>query len=163
MKGVRIKFDTRIPDGKEEWLTPPSILAALGPFDLDPCAPISRPWPTAAKHFTVEDDGFNKPWTGRVFLNPPYGNETMNWMRRMRKHNNGIALIFARTETKMFFECVWNHASALLWIQGRLHFHHASGKEARFNSGAPSVLIAYGEQNAAALRNSGIPGRITSS
>jgi len=33
---------------KDEWLTPPDIIKALGPFDLDPCAPIVRPWPTAA-------------------------------------------------------------------------------------------------------------------
>jgi hypothetical protein len=39
------------------WLTPPSILAALGPFDLDPCAaPEPRPWPTAAVHWTREDN-----------------------------------------------------------------------------------------------------------
>lgn len=27
---------------KDEWLTPPSILMALGQFDLDPCSPIVR-------------------------------------------------------------------------------------------------------------------------
>lgn len=26
-----------------EWLTPPDLLATLGPFDLDPCSPINRP------------------------------------------------------------------------------------------------------------------------
>lgn len=29
---------------KDEWLTPPHILRALGPFDLDTCAPVNRPW-----------------------------------------------------------------------------------------------------------------------
>ena len=42
---------------KDEWLTPPEILRALGPFDLDPCAPADRPWPTAALHYTVRDNG----------------------------------------------------------------------------------------------------------
>jgi hypothetical protein len=32
----------------DEWLTPPGILKALGQFDLDPCAPVNRPWDTAA-------------------------------------------------------------------------------------------------------------------
>lgn len=32
----------------QEWLTPPDILRALGPFDLDPCAPVNRPWDMAA-------------------------------------------------------------------------------------------------------------------
>lgn len=30
--------------GKDEWLTPPQIIKALGGFDLDPCSPINRPW-----------------------------------------------------------------------------------------------------------------------
>jgi hypothetical protein len=36
----------------DDWLTPPDIIAALGPFDLDPCSPETRPWDTAAKHYT---------------------------------------------------------------------------------------------------------------
>jgi hypothetical protein len=46
----------------------------------------------------------------------------------MKEHGNGIALTFARTETKMFFECVWNGASALLFLKGRLSFLDVSGK-----------------------------------
>ena len=49
----------------DEWLTPQNILSALGPFDLDPCAPINRPWDMAARHYTVADDGLSKPWAGR--------------------------------------------------------------------------------------------------
>jgi hypothetical protein len=81
----------------DEWLTPPEILQALGPFDLDPCAPIKRPWPMAAEHYTVEDNGLAQPWVGRVWCNPPYGLETARWLNRMAQHGNGIALIFART------------------------------------------------------------------
>ena len=33
----------RARGGTVEWLTPPKILDALGPFDLDPCAPVVRP------------------------------------------------------------------------------------------------------------------------
>lgn len=50
-----------------EWLTPPWLLDVLGPFDLDPCSPIRRPWPTADMHYTAEDDGLSQPWHGRVF------------------------------------------------------------------------------------------------
>ena len=35
--------------GTVEWLTPPSIIAALGPFDLDPCAPARQPYPPGRK------------------------------------------------------------------------------------------------------------------
>lgn len=89
--------------GKEDWLTPPEILRALGTFDLDPCSPTDRPWDTAKIHYTKIDDGLAKPWHGRVWLNPPYGNKTKSWLSRLALHGNGIALVFARTETKSFF------------------------------------------------------------
>ncbi len=137
--------------GKDEWLTPPGIIEALGPFDLDPCAPVNRPWNTAAKHYTILDDGLSKPWEGRVWCNPPYGLEADRWLARMADHNNGIALIFARTETEMFFERVWKRADAVLFLRGRLYFHHVNGDRAKANAGAPSVLVAYGAGFAAVL------------
>lgn len=144
--------------GKDEWLTPPEVIAALGRFDLDPCSPVNRPWPTADRHFTIIDNGLKKPWSGRVWCNPPYGAAAADWLARCADHGDAVALIFARTETRMFFEHVWNKASALLFIEGRLHFHHVDGTRAAANSGAPSVLVAYGDRNVEALRGCGIPG-----
>lgn len=136
----------------DEWLTPPEILRALGKFDLDPCAPVVRPWNTAATHYTKMDDGLNKAWMGRVWCNPPFGREAVKWMRKMRDHGDGIALLPARTETAMFYETVWEMADGILFIKGRPHFHHVDGTRASFNSGAPIVLIAYGGKNLEALR-----------
>ncbi|WP_223160903.1 phage N-6-adenine-methyltransferase [Salinicola aestuarinus] len=87
---------------KDEWLTPPSILEALGSFDLDPCSPVERPWDTASEHLTLHDDGLSAAWRGRVWLNPPYGRETGLWLEKLAEHGDGIALVFARTETEMF-------------------------------------------------------------
>ncbi len=143
----------------DEWLTPPHILKPLGEFDLDPCAPLVRPWDTARRHYHKQMDGLIQPWTGRVWLNPPYGGATDRWLSRLVQHGNGIALIFARTETRMFFDHVWPRASALLFLQGRLTFHTVDGKPAAHNGGAPSVLIAFGEGNTHTLANSGIPGK----
>jgi hypothetical protein len=145
---------------RDEWLTPPNVLGALGAFDLDPCAPVVRPWPMATEHYTAADNGLAKPWRGRVWLNPPYGGETARWMERLADHGNGIALIFARTETGIFFPWVWERASALLFLKGRLHFHYVDGRRAKANGGAPSVLIAYGSNNVEALRSSGLAGKL---
>jgi hypothetical protein len=114
----------------DEWLTPPEILEALGPFDLDPCAPVNRPWPMASRHYTIQDDGLMKPWEGRVWLNPPYGLQAERWLRRLAEHGNGIALIFARTETEAFFSQVWERATGLLFIRGRLTFYRVDGTKA---------------------------------
>lgn len=140
----------------DEWLTPPDILAKLGAFDLDPCAPVVRPWETASAHYHVEDDGLSREWHGRVWCNPPFGREAVKWLRRMAEHRNGIAMIPARTETAMFYECVWGVADAVLFIKGRPHFHYVDGRRADFNSGAPICLVAYGAKNAEALRASGL-------
>lgn len=138
----------------DEWLTPPEIIRSLGLFDLDPCSPIIRPWQTASNHFTISDNGLDLPWHGRVWLNPPFGREAVKWLRRLVAHGNGIALVPARTETAMFYECVWGVADAILFIKGRPHFHYVDGNRAPFNSGAPIVLVAYGHQNVTSLRAS---------
>lgn len=143
---------------KDEWITPRHVLDALGTFDLDPCAPINPPWVAAPKRYTIEDDGLSQPWTGRVFCNPPYGNETGKWLERMNDHGNGIALIFARTETDMFHRWVWESASAVLFLRGRLYFHHVDGKRAESNAGAPSCLVAYGQLAAMDLHFCALPG-----
>lgn len=146
----------------DEWLTPPEIFSSLGEFNLDPCSPHPdrRPWPTAKNHFHKEMDGLSQNWQGRVWLNPPYSREAVKWLRKLAKHGNGIALIFARTETSWFFESVWSKADAILFFKGRLYFHRVDGTRARANAGAPSCLVAYGENNVAALENCGLTGKL---
>lgn len=145
------------PNRKDEWLTPPQIVKSLGPFDLDPCSPINRPWPTAHTHYTVEDNGLTKSWFGRVWCNPPYSNIGV-WLKKCAYHNNAIALLFARTDTKDFFAQVWNKADSVFFLAGRLKFYHSSGIIAG-NAGAPSVLVSYGEQNTQAIEKSGLSGK----
>lgn len=144
---------------KDEWLTPRDILGALGPFDLDPCSPVAPPWPIAPRTFTEADNGLVQPWgTAFVWCNPPYGPKTGAWLARMAEHGNGLALIFARTETEMFFDHAWRAASAMLFLEGRLYFHHVDGRRAEANSGAPSVLLAFGDEATRRLRQCGLAG-----
>lgn len=143
-----------------EWLTPPEIIAALGPFDLDPCVPIVQPYPTARRSFNRMDNGLIQKWEGRVYLNPPYANGIIaNWLARMANHNYGTALIFARTETDAFFRFVWEQATAVLFMRGRINFHLPDGSRAGGNAGAPTVLCAYGESDSAILESCKIPGQ----
>ncbi|MFN8296767.1 MAG: DNA N-6-adenine-methyltransferase [Chitinophagales bacterium] len=142
------------------WLTPPSIIKALGEFDLDPCSPINRPWDTALHHYTKEEDGLFLPWFGRVWLNPPYNRSQINdWMHKMAMHGNGIALLFARTETVFFQNYIFPFAHSLLFIAGRVSFYNVDGTRSNNNGGAPSVLISYGEHNADVLADSKIKGK----
>lgn len=145
--------------GTDVWLTPPHILEALGEFDLDPCASEDRPWDTANKHYTIKDDGLMQPWSGRVWCNPPYGPKMGPFLSKLAAHpGGGTALIFARTETNAFFDHVWDKATAILFLKGRLKFHKPNG-ELGGTAGSPSVLIAYGEAEAERLKNCNIRGK----
>lgn len=146
--------------GKDEWLTPPDLLAKLGHFDLDPCAPSNPPWHTAERFISLPNDGLAADWHGRVFCNPPYGRETGKWLAECAEHRYATALIFARTETRDWLEQVWAKAHSVLFIYGRLYFHHVDGTRASANSGAPSALVAYSEIDTIILQRSGIPGRL---
>lgn len=144
--------------GSDEWLTPPELIAALGLFDLDPCSPgTRRPWDTATRHYSIEEDGLRQPWAGRVWLNPPYSSAA-RWMARLSEHGQGTALIFARTETRLWFDHVWPKAAGLLFLRGRLKFCYLNGKPAS-TAGAPSVLVAYGDRDAEILASHPLPGR----
>ena len=128
-----------------DWLTPPHILKSLGKFDLDPCASLHQSKKTAKRQFTINDDGLSQDWFGRVWLNPPYGDQTEKWLAKMAKHQNGIVLIYARTDTTMFFDHVWNAANGIFFLRGRLSFINPNKLDnaADAPSGAPSVLISY--------------------
>lgn len=136
---------------ESRWLTPRKYVEALGDFDLDPCGAPGHD--LAAETYTPEKgmDGLTLPWRGLVWLNPPYGREAEPFLERMAQHQHGTALIFANTETRVWFEHVWPFASAILFLRGRVRFLDENQVEARTNSGKPSVLAAYGEADADAL------------
>ncbi len=144
---------TRGEKTTDSWITPKWLIQQLGEFDLDPCACEPQPWACANRQYTESDNGLMLPWEGRVWCNPPYGKEMIYWLERMALHNNGIALVFARTETQAFFRFVWPKASRLLFIRKRLTFAYPDGSLPRHgaNSGGPSVLIAYGAEMAKRL------------
>lgn len=143
----------------DTWLTPPEWIKALGPFDMDPCCPPVMPWKTARTMLTEASDGLFHSWgwpETRVWLNPPFGQEWPQWVEKLADHGNGIALIPARTETEAFYRLVWGRADAVCFVKGRPHFHRADGARAAFNSGAPIALVAYGQNNVAALEKAAL-------
>lgn len=141
-----------------EWLTPPDLVKKLGKFDLDPCTPVDPPFVHAKTNFSKNVDGLSKEWFGRVYLNPPYGKGMEKWIEKLKNHGNGIALIFARTETKCFFNHIWDDADAVLFVKGRIKFYNVEGVQ-KGTPGAPSIFIAYGSNNAKILESSEIPGK----
>ena len=155
-----VTFEGDSRKGTNQWLTPIHILDRLGHFDLDPCSPIKRPWSTADVHYTVENDGLKQEWRGRCFVNPPYETHLIvQFIQKCIEHKNAIALTFARTEAKLFQELIFPNAHSILFIKGRLSFHHVDGTKGG-PAGAPSCLISFDEQNTEVLKNCGIAGKL---
>ena len=150
------------------WQTPESLLALLyralsdegqedDAFDLDPCSPCSTRGdrssaelaPVRARvHFDMEDDGLSLAWSGRCFVNPPYGAALPDWVRKARHEvETGratlvIALVPARPDTRWWHDNVINRASVFM-LRGRLKFR-GSQNTAPF----PSALIVWGGTDA---------------
>jgi hypothetical protein len=145
-------------ENKEEWFTPRYITDVLGRFDLDPCNSMkSKLQRIATCDYYI--NGLEQEWYGRVWCNPPYGNNTFEWIKKLADHGNGIALIFARTETIGFHSEIWNKADAIFFFKGRLKFYDINGKEGG-TANAPSCLIAYGEHNVEVISNSDLKGKL---
>lgn len=128
-----------------EWYTPPEIFDALGlVFDLDPCSPgEGKDFVPAAHRFTLADDGLSKPWFGTAFVNPPYGKHTPAWLAKLAAHGDGVALVFARTDTRWCQEAMAG-ASAVCFIASRVRFYAGSRIERGVHPGVVPCLLLSG-------------------
>ena len=143
----------------DEWYTPKEIIDALGKFDLDPCAPVKPLWQTAETMYNKNHDGLTKDWVGRVWLNPPYSRPLIEqFVRKLAQHGNGIALLFNRCDSKMFQDIIFEKATAIKFLRGRIRFFRSDGIRGD-SPGCGAVLIAFGEENAEILKTCNISGK----
>jgi len=121
------------------WLTPLEIIHNLGNnFDLDPCGELDHP--TAKKIYS--EDGLSKEWYGRVWLNPPYSS-VGEWLERLSSHGNGVALVFARTDTK-WAQRIIPKATQVFFLAKRIKFLNKDKSHPKFTAGAPSMFLNFG-------------------
>lgn len=119
------------------WLTPLNIIRALGEFDLDPCGELHH----KTADYVYTENGLEKEWSGRVWLNPPYSN-VEQWLDKLADHGNGVALVFARTETR-WAQKIIPQAHSVFFPKGRIKFLTKELKE-KGNAGAPSMFLSFG-------------------
>ena len=119
----------------------------------------NAPYTLANKTYNKADDGLTKEWEGRVWLNPPYGRSTFTWLEKLAAHGSGIALIFARTETRGFHEEIWNKAHSVFFFKGRLSFLYVTGEKAS-TANAPSCLVSYSKHDTAAIEKAMLENKI---
>lgn len=127
-----------------EWPTPQGLFDELsfvyGGFSLDPCATVQNA--KCQKFFTQEDDGLRQPWTGKVFLNPPYGREIGRWVKKAWEESQKGALVVcllpARVDTRWWHD--YAKKGHVHFIRGRLKFGCA-----RNSAPFPSAIVTFGK------------------
>lgn len=114
------------------WATPQPFFDRLNAefgFTLDPCSDGTNN--KCAKYFTAETDGLAQDWAPEiVFMNPPYGRNIGDWIRKAyeesRKGATVVALIPSRTDTRYWHDYVMK-AEEIRFIKGRIKFGDGSG------------------------------------
>lgn len=70
---------------KDDWCTPKNVVDYFGPFDLDPATTKEQAERLGIpNYYTIETNGLDKSWWGRVWLNPPFSNKT-EWIKKARE------------------------------------------------------------------------------
>ena len=113
---------------RHDWETPRYLFDGLNAefgFELDVCATAATA--KCRRYFTADDDGLTKDWEGSCWMNPPYGREIEQRMKKAAQSARDGALVVclvpARTDTR------WWHKYATLgeirYLRGRLKFGNA--------------------------------------
>lgn len=158
MTRMNTRFE-RTEKASDEWYTPKEVLEALGKFDLDPCAPVSPLWPTATVMYDKHIDGLSQKGEGRVWLNPPYSRPLIEqFVLRLAEHDNGIALLYNRCDSRMFQDIIFKKAIAMKFLRHRIRFYRPNGTRGD-SPGCGSILIAFGKDNAEILKACTIEGK----
>lgn len=142
--------------GTDSWLTPLSVIKALGKFDLDPCCPPVMPWRTARRMVCQPQDGLGVKWSGRVWLNPPYS-DVAPWTDKLIEHGRGTALVSCKSFDSRWAQRLLSSSSGVLILSGRLLFHYPDGT-ASTGKWLSNALVAVGPEDAKQLRACKLPG-----
>ena len=127
-----------VASGENEWYTPEKYVAAarkvLGKIDLDPASSKqANKIIEAARFYTSADDGLQQPWTGRLWLNPPYGRLAGDFVRRLVLEYQAdaikaaVALVNAHCTDTDWFQALWDYP--LCFTDHRIDFESAGRKK----------------------------------
>ncbi len=117
-----------------EWYTPKKFFDELDKefyFNLDPCA--TEFSAKCEKFFTIVDDGLSQNWGGhKVFMNPPYGRAIKQWIKKayeesLKPNTIVVALIPSRTDTSYWHDYIFDKASDIRFLRGRIKFEKEDG------------------------------------
>lgn len=124
------------------WATPQDLFDRLNAqynFELDVCASAENA--KCSRYFTRDMDGLAQVWSGRCWMNPPYGRGIGAWVEKAYRSSirgaTVVCLLPARTDTKWFHDYCLPHGK-IEFIRGRLKFG-GSTNAAPF----PSMIVTF--------------------
>lgn len=117
--------------GNNEWYTPSDIIEmarnVMGSIDLDPASSTeANNVVKAAKIFDIVINGLEQEWSGNVWLNPPYGTESVGkfvdkLLEELPNIQQAIVLVNNATETEWFGKLV-EFTKAMCFPKGRIRY-----------------------------------------
>lgn len=119
--------------GNSEWYTPKEYVDAvhevIGFIDTDPCScEAANEVVRAETYYSAEQDGLQQEWHGCVYVNPPYGDGTVEEFAvklllelEAGRATQAIFLVNNCTETR-WFQTLVCHALAVCFPCGRISF-----------------------------------------
>lgn len=140
--------------GENEWYTPQEYIIAarsvMGGIDLDPASSvIANRTVGASKIFTKEDNGLERAWFGRVWMNPPYSQpDIANFSEKVasewecKRIDAAVALTHNYTDTAWFHRLA-SSCRAMCFTRGRIGFLSPSGERASPTQG--QTFFYFGE------------------
>ncbi len=125
--------------GLNEWYTPPEYIESarevLGDIDLDPASnALAQETVRAQTFFTEDDNGLEKVWSGRLWLNPPYSQPLISqFCEKLTNELTNGAVSAAITLTHNYTDTNWfhilaGHANAFCFKRGRIRFINQNGE-----------------------------------
>lgn len=119
--------------GEYEWYTPAEFIEAardvLGAIDLDPASSeLAQERVQAGEYFTIETNGLEQEWHGRIWLNPPYSQPQIGeFVAKLNSEFSAGRVLSAVMLTNNATDTGWFHnavglASAICFTRGRIKF-----------------------------------------
>jgi len=135
------KMAVHFSSATDEWPTPQEFFDRLNEefhFTLDVCATPENA--KCLRYFTKQENGLLQKWEGVCWMNPPYGREIGQWVKKAYESALGgatvVCLLPARTDTAWWHDYCMK--GEIRFVRGRLKFGDANE-----NAPFPSVVVVF--------------------
>jgi phage N-6-adenine-methyltransferase len=137
MSNMAVHFSSKT----DEWATPQDVFDRLDAefgFDLDVCAtPENAKCP---RYYTKRENGLLQKWEGVCWMNPPYGREIGQWVKKAYtsalEGATVVCLLPARTDTGWWHDYCMK--GEIRFVRGRLKFG-----DSKTNAPFPSAVVIF--------------------